>query len=90
MGVRGLRPRRVQGSALCFIFQIPRHFRPVQQLVDPRRLFQRLIGQEFQRNEAAKLDVFGFVDYAHAATTKLFDHSIVRDGLSDHCGILRG
>jgi hypothetical protein len=28
--------------------------------------------------------VFGLVDHAHAATTKLLDDAVVRDGLADH------
>ena len=47
-------------------------------------IFGYFVGQEFQGYEAAKLDVFGFVDDAHAATTELFNHSIVRDSLADH------
>ena len=54
------------------------------------RIFGYFVGQEFQGYKAAQLEVFGLIDNAHAATTKLFDHSIVRDGLSDHCEILRG
>ena len=53
-------------------------------------IFGNFVGQEFERYEAAEFEVFGFVDNPHAATTELFDDSIVRDGLADHCGILRG
>jgi hypothetical protein len=47
-------------------------------------IFGYFVGQEFQGYEAAQFDVFGFVDDTHASATEFFDHSIVRDGLSDH------
>src|ERR1700687_4589142 len=56
----------------------------------PAKAFQRLrvarqfIGQEFQGDEATKLGVLSFIDHAHAATAKLLDDAVVRDGLADH------
>ncbi len=43
-----------------------------------------LVRQEFQGDEAVQLDVLRLIDNAHAAATELFNHSVVRDGLSNH------
>jgi hypothetical protein len=51
------------------------------------RILRHCLGQKFQRNETAKLGVFGFVHNAHAAATKFFDDAVVRDGLADHAGV---
>ncbi len=56
----------------------------------PLKTFQRLrilrdiVGQKFQRDEAAKLGVLSLVDHTHAAATELLDDAVVRDGLADH------
>ena len=47
-------------------------------------VLRQLIGQEFQRDEAAKLGVLGLIDHAHSAATELLHDAIVRDGLADH------
>ncbi len=48
------------------------------------RIFGHFVGQEFEGDKTVQLDVFSFVDNAHAAATELLDHSVVRDGLADH------
>ena len=48
------------------------------------RVSRQLLGQEFERDEAAKLGVLRLVDHTHPAATKLVDNAVVRDGLADH------
>jgi hypothetical protein len=43
-----------------------------------------VLGQEFQRNGAAELGVFGFIHHAHAAATEFARNLVVRKGLPDH------
>ena len=56
----------------------------------PAKAFQRLrvsrqfIGQEFEGDKAAKLRILSLIDHTHAATTKLIDDAVMRDGLVDH------
>jgi hypothetical protein len=51
----------------------------------PSEAFQRLriarqfVGQKFQRDEAAQLGVFGFVNHAHAPAAELFDDKKMRN-----------
>ncbi len=45
---------------------------------------RKIIGQELQGDETAKLGVLGFVDHAHAAATEFLDNAVVRDGLVNH------
>ena len=52
------------------------------------RILGDIVGQEFQSDEAAEFEVFGFVDYAHAAAAEFFEDAIVRDGLSEHWRML--
>ncbi len=48
------------------------------------RIFSDSIGQEFQSHKAVQLEVFRFVDHAHAPAAELLDQAVVRDGLADH------
>ena len=48
------------------------------------RILRNFIGQKFERDKTAKLDVFGFVDDAHSAATELLDDAVMRDGLAYH------
>src|SRR5271156_129092 len=48
------------------------------------RVARQFIGQEFERDKAAKLGVLGFIHDPHAAAAKLFDDAVVRDCLVDH------
>jgi hypothetical protein len=41
------------------------------------------VRKELQGNEAVELDVFGFVDHTHPASTKFFEDAVMRDGLPD-------
>jgi hypothetical protein len=44
----------------------------------------QLGGEEFEGDKAAQTGVLGLVDDSHPAPAKLFDHSVVRDGLTNH------
>src|SRR2546427_7003511 len=48
------------------------------------RVLGYVLWQEFQRDEAPKLGVLGFIDHAHPPATQLLDDAVVRDGLADH------
>ena len=73
--VDGADVRMVQGG---------RSFRFALEAGEGLRVFCNVVGQEFERNEAAELHIFGFVDNTHAATAQLLDDAVVRDGLADH------
>jgi hypothetical protein len=47
-------------------------------------IFFHLWREKFQCDMAVQLEVFGFVNHAHPAATKLRDDSIVRNGFADH------
>ena len=44
----------------------------------------KLIGQEFDGNEAMQPRVLGLVDDTHPASAQFLDDAVVRDGLPDH------
>ncbi len=46
-------------------------------------IFGDLVRKEFQRHEAAELDIFGFVDNPHPATAEPLDDAEMRNGLTD-------
>ena len=48
------------------------------------RVLCQFIWQEFERYEAAELNILGLEDHAHTAATDLLDDAVVRDGLADH------
>ena len=48
------------------------------------RVASDFVGQELERDKAARRGVFGLVDHAHAAAAELFDDAVVRDRLADH------
>jgi hypothetical protein len=48
------------------------------------RIARQFVGQKFQRDEAAQLSVFGFVNHAHAPAAELFKHAVARHGLACH------
>jgi hypothetical protein len=48
------------------------------------RVLRDVVRQKLQRDEAAQVLVFGFIDNPHPATAKLLDNAVMRDGLSDH------
>ncbi len=52
--------------------------------VESLRVFGYLIRQELESYKAAEFEILGLVNHTHAATTELFDNSVVRDGLADH------
>jgi hypothetical protein len=47
------------------------------------RIFGKVIGQKFQSNEAAKLEVLRLEDHTHATATELLQDVVVGDGLAD-------
>jgi hypothetical protein len=49
-----------------------------------------VIGEKLERDEPAKLRIFGLVHHAHAATTKLFDDVVMRNGLADRWAEMLG
>ena len=48
------------------------------------RVLRKILGQEFEGDEAAEFSVLGLVNHAHAAPAEFFHDAVVRDGLSDH------
>jgi hypothetical protein len=44
-------------------------------------------GRNLRATKRAELGVFGLENYSHAATAKLFENLVVRDGLADHLAI---
>ncbi len=48
------------------------------------RISGHVVGKEFEGDETAEFQIFGFVDNAHPAPAELLDHAIVRDGLTNH------
>ena len=47
------------------------------------RIAGHIVGQELERDEAVQAGVLRLVNHTHAATTKFFDDSVVRNGLAD-------
>jgi hypothetical protein len=47
-------------------------------------VFNDVIGQKLQGDKSVEGYVLGLIDDTHAATTKLLDNPVVRDGLADH------
>jgi hypothetical protein len=52
---------------------------PLQSL----RVSGKVVWEEFEGDEAAKLNIFGLVNHTHTAAAELFNDSIVRKRLSD-------
>ena len=48
------------------------------------RILGGIVGEKFQRNEAAELRVFRFIDDPHPSATEEFNDAVVRDSLADH------
>ena len=48
------------------------------------RILRKIVGQEFQRDEAAEFGVLGLVDDAHAAAAEFFEDVVTGDRLADH------
>jgi hypothetical protein len=47
------------------------------------RISSEFIGQEFQRDKAAELQILGSVDHTHAATAEPFDDAVMRNCAAD-------
>src|ERR1700685_4073890 len=47
-------------------------------------VFDDFIGQKIQGDKSVEGYVLGLIDDTHAATTKLLEDPVVRDGLADH------
>jgi hypothetical protein len=52
--------------------------------VEHGKLASDLVGEKFERDEAAEAGVLGFINNAHSPAAKLFDDSIMGDGFADH------
>ena len=63
-----------RGSRACF----------TPESLDGLRILGNIFGKEFQRNIAAEPRVLGFVDDAHAAAAKFFEHGVMGDGAPDN------
>jgi hypothetical protein len=44
----------------------------------------QVFGQELQRNETVKTNIFSLENHTHSAAAELFQDAIVRYGLADH------
>jgi hypothetical protein len=64
------------GGGLGFAFEVSQSL----------RVHGELIGEKFQGNKSVEAHVFCLVDNAHASTAKLFEDSVVGDGLADEKG----
>src|SRR5258708_4220075 len=62
------------GSGACFAAEA------LQRL----RILVEFIGKKFEGDTAAKLEIFGGVDHAHAAAAEFFKNAVVREGLAGH------
>jgi hypothetical protein len=62
------------GSGACFTAKASQSLQVLGDVLREKR----------QGNKAAKLSVFGFVNYTHPATAEFLDDAVVRDGLADH------
>jgi len=49
-------------------------------------LKRELIGEDLERHMAPQADVFGAIDYAHAAGAQLLDNAVMNEGLAEHLG----
>jgi hypothetical protein len=56
----------------------------VSETVQRLRIACQLFREELQSNGSAEIQVLSLVHHAHAATTKLLDDAVMRDGLTDH------
>ncbi len=48
------------------------------------RVVGKFVRQEFERDEAAELQIFGLVDDAHPTATESFEDTVMRDGPANH------
>jgi hypothetical protein len=58
-----------------------RGFRLTAKSFERLPVMRKRFRQEFQSDEAVESIVFGLVDNTHASATKLFDDSVMRNGL---------
>ncbi len=47
------------------------------------RISPHFIGQKFERDKAAELQIFGFVHHTHSTAAQFFDDAVVRNRLAD-------
>src|SRR5215471_5618485 len=70
------------GSCSCFS---PEAFESLQ-------VVGKMFREELQRDEAAQIGIFGFVNHTHSSAAELFENAVVRNGLANqglgfwHCG----
>src|SRR5580692_10571303 len=48
------------------------------------RILGDVVGQELESNKTMQPNVLGLIDNTHATAAHLFDHAVVRNGLSNH------
>jgi len=48
------------------------------------RVPRKIVGQEFEGDEAAEVHILGFIDHTHSPTAESFDDAVVRDSLTYH------
>lgn len=48
------------------------------------RILRQVVGQEFQRHQAAEPGVLGFIDDTHPAGPEFIQDAVMRDGLADY------
>ena len=53
-------------------------------------MLRDIVGKKFKRDKSAEGDVFGLINYAHAAATELLDDAVVRDSTPDHARPITG
>ena len=49
------------------------------------RIFRKIIGKEFQRDKAAEVGVFCFVNHTHAPAAEFLNDAVMGDRLSEEC-----
>jgi hypothetical protein len=47
------------------------------------RVFGKVVGEEFESNEAAELKIFGFVDISHTSAANFLQDAVMGDRLPD-------
>jgi len=53
------------------------------------RIGGQRVRQEFERDAAAEIEIFGFIDDAHAASAEFREDAVMGDGAADQRGGIR-
>ncbi len=54
------------------------------------QFLRQIVRKKLEGDRATELEILGFVDHTHPATTKLLDDAVVRDGLTNHADVRPG